>query len=131
LRGSTCSHRDWLIAISERDKLRHQWRHVFSDFDVILCPVMPTTAFVHDHSDFLKRQIEVDGQLLPYGDQFIWSSMATLFGLPATVMPIALAENGLPVGMQIIGDYLEDYTTLKFAELAEREFGNIKYSGLD
>ena len=40
-----------------------------------------------------------------------------------TAMPIGCSAAGLPIGMQIIGPYLEDRTTIAFAELAEREFG--------
>jgi len=41
---------------------------------------------------------------------------------PATVAPIGKTEGGLPVGVQIIGGYLEDRTTIGFAGLIEREF---------
>jgi amidase len=39
------------------------------------------------------------------------------------VAPIDRSDRGLPIGVQIIGSYLEDRTTLAFAELIEREFG--------
>lgn len=48
---------------------------------------------------------------------------ATLAGLRATVMPVGLGEQGLPIGVQIISPFLEDRTPLEFAALAEREFG--------
>ena len=38
-------------------------------------------------------------------------------------MPIGKSPEGLPIGVQIIGGYLEDRTTIAFAELIEREFG--------
>jgi amidase len=38
-------------------------------------------------------------------------------------MPIALSDEGLPIGMQIIGPHLGDRTTIALAELIEREFG--------
>jgi amidase len=38
-------------------------------------------------------------------------------------MPIGHDPGGLPIGMQIIGGYLDDNTTIRFAELVEREFG--------
>jgi amidase len=38
-------------------------------------------------------------------------------------MPIGRSAEGLPIGMQIVGPYLEDRTTIAFAELVEREFG--------
>jgi amidase len=34
-----------------------------------------------------------------------------------------MSASGLPIGLQIIGPYLEDRTTIAFAELVEREFG--------
>ena len=43
--------------------------------------------------------------------------------LPATTMPIGRTASGLPIGVQIIGGYLEDKTTIAFAGLIEREFG--------
>ena len=122
-RGLALTHRDWLFATRTRGQLRQQWRNLYNEFDVVICPVMPTPAFLHDHSDSEKRQIEIDGVLVPFTNQFVWNSIATLFGLPATAAPIGLSEEGLPIGVQIIGDYLEDYTTIKFAELLEGEFG--------
>ena len=44
-------------------------------------------------------------------------------GLPATAAPNGRSESGLPIGVQIIGGYLEDRTTIAFAGLLEREFG--------
>ena len=44
-------------------------------------------------------------------------------GLPSTAIPIGLSPEGLPVGVQIVGPWLEDRTPLKLAELIEREFG--------
>lgn len=123
LRGCTISYRDWMMKTRMRGMLRQQWRDLFKKFDVILCPVTPTVAFPHDHSSPEKRQIKIDNVFIPYNHQYAWISVATLFGLPVTVVPIAHSEQGLPIGVQVIGDYLEDYTTIKFAELIEREFG--------
>jgi amidase len=69
------------------------------------------------------RRLRIDDHEIAYQDQSPWSSLATLTGLPATAMPIGLSEDGLPVGMQIIGPYLEDRTTLAFAEAVEGAFG--------
>lgn len=124
LRGGTMNHREWIIATKTRDQLRMQWKKIYNEFDVVLCPVMPTVAFPHDHSpDLETRRFLIDGVQFPYSYQYIWVCIATLFGLPATAAPINLTENGLPIGIQIIGDYLEDYTTIKFAELLECELG--------
>jgi amidase len=55
--------------------------------------------------------------------QIVWSTVATPPGLPATVMPISRSREGLPIGVQIVGPFLEDRTTIAFAGLMEREFG--------
>jgi amidase len=65
----------------------------------------------------------MDGADISYAEQAFWPMLASLAGLPATAMPIGLGESGLPIGVQIIGPYLEDRTPLAFAALAEREFG--------
>ena len=60
---------------------------------------------------------------MPYDDQIAWAAIATLTGLPATAVPNGRTETGLPIGVQIIGGFLEDRTTIAFAGLIEREFG--------
>ncbi|MDF1678630.1 MAG: amidase [Legionellaceae bacterium] len=107
--------RDYFLAHRAREELRLAWLELMKRFDVIVCPVMPTEAFPHDESDIGSRVLQIDGQPNRYSDQFIWVSIATLLGFPATVVPIAQSKNGVPVGVQVIGSYLEDRTTLKFA----------------
>ncbi|MDM0077164.1 amidase family protein [Variovorax sp. J2P1-59] len=117
------SHRDWIRADRERMGIAHQWRAFFREWDVILCPVMPTPAFPHDHREMEARRLTIDDREIPYRDQAVWSSIATLTGLPSTTMPIGRSDEGLPIGMQIIGPSLEDRTTIAFAQAVEREFG--------
>ena len=124
LRGIALSHRDWVMADGARARLRAQWRELFRNFDAVICPVMPTPAYPHDHSeDQEKRRINIDGEDFVYIDQLAWPGIATLPGLPATAIPTGLSPEGLPVGVQIVGPWLEDRTPLKLAELIEREFG--------
>ena len=124
LRGITLNHRDWLMADGGRSRLRAQWRELFKAYDAVICPVMPTQAYPHDHSDDQeKRRINIDGKDYVYPDQLAWPGIATLPGLPSTAIPTGFAPDGLPVGVQIVGPWLEDRTSLKLAELIEREFG--------
>jgi amidase len=122
LRGFTMTHPAWIATSRIRDGHRARWQEILQDVDVILCPPMPTPAFPHDHSPSEARELEVDGKKIPYHDQLAWAAIATLFGFPATVAPIAHTGN-LPIGVQIIGGYLQDLTTIRFAELIGREFG--------
>ncbi|MET0219951.1 MAG: amidase [Tardiphaga sp.] len=123
LRGLVLSHREWVQADNMRARLRAQWRELFNSFDAVICPIMPTPAYPHDHSpDQELRRIKIDGIDHVYPDQLAWPGIATLPGLPATAIPLGLAH-GLPVGVQIVGPWLEDRTPLKLAELIERAFG--------
>ncbi len=124
LRGLTISHPEYLRASQVRGDLRARWQALFQDVDVVLCPPMPTPAFPHDHSkpQYL-RQIDIDGKKAPYDNQMVWAGIATLTGLPATAAPVGRTDGGLPVGVQIIGGFVEDRTTIGFAGLMEREFG--------
>ena len=123
VRGANVGWRDWQAANGARTRLQRQWATLFNQWDVVLCPTMPTVAFKHDHSDMATRRLDVDGQSQPYTNNIVWAAPATAAGLPATVAPIARTETGLPIGVQIIGPYLEDSTPIQFAQLLEQAFG--------
>ena len=125
LRGAALSHHDWLAADMARVLLQQQWSLLFRNWDVVLYPPAAVPAFPHDHSMPIEaRYIEIDGKAYPYADAcFVWADPATTCGLPVTAAPIGLSPAGLPIGVQIIGPYLEDRTTIAFAALLEREFG--------
>jgi amidase len=117
------SHRAWFLANRARVALAHQWRLFFRDFDLVLCPVLPTTAFPHDDADMDKRRISFDGKSIAYASQAAWVGPASVNGLPATSLPIGPGASGLPIGIQAIGPYLEDRTPIRFAQLAEHRYG--------
>jgi amidase len=124
MRGITLSHRDWVMADGGRTRLRAQWRELFRSFDGVICPIMPTPAYAQDQSPEQEdRRITIDGKDYPYPDQLAWPGIATLPGLPSTAIPLGFNAQGLPLGVQIVGPWLEDRTPLRLAELIEREFG--------
>jgi amidase len=120
-RAVTLRHRDWIAVDEERQQLRARWVEFFRSFDVLLCPITPTAAIPHDHEGtVISRTIRVNGVARPYTDQVVWAGLVTMALLPATLAPIGRTPKGLPVGLQIVGPYLEDRTTIDFAErLAE------------
>jgi amidase len=108
--------------------LRCAWRQFFEQFDVLLSPITTTVAFSHDHSGRgtghiaqYDRTLRVDGQAVPYMNCIQWPGLATVANLPATAIPTGRLIDGLPLGVQAIGPYLEDRTTIRFAQLVERE----------
>jgi amidase len=124
-RGLVLSHRDWVQADRVRSGIQARWRALFRQFDVVLLPPAATPAVPHDHSpDFDARPLDLgDGVVVPYTSLSFWQGVATLPGLPATIMPLERTPEGLPTGVQIIGPYLEDRTPLAFASLIESAFG--------
>ena len=91
---------------------------IFRSCDVLLCPVAMIPAFPHDtKGTMVERTLQVDDQPVNYLDIMQWITMANLAWLPATTLPAGFSRDGLPVGLQVIGPYLEDHTTLRFAEL--------------
>jgi amidase len=123
-RGATLTHRDWAGFDARRKAYRAQWRALFGEFDAVISPVTPTPAFPHDHEpQQSKRHLIVNGKPQDYFGNVLWPGVATMPGLPATALPIGRSPEGLPIGAQIVGPWLEDRTPLMLARLIEREFG--------
>ena len=122
--GFTARHREWLQANEARAHLETATRDVFARYDILLAPVAPVTAFFHDHTPAPLRRLKCsDGRVLSYLEMLDWVAFATVFGLPATAVPIGLIAHGLPVGVQIIGPRGRDSLTLSVAEAIEAKFG--------
>ena len=118
------ARRWWWSGTIWKNAIARQWAELFRQWDVVLAPVIATPAFPHDHStDRRARRLQIDGADHIYDDQVVWASLATLTGLPAAVAPIGRSDAGLPIGVQIIGPFLEDRTPVHVAGLIERELG--------
>lgn len=118
-RGSA-AHEDWLKMNERRIRFLDQWMDLFTQIDVLFCPVTPRTAVPHTQDpDFQSRRMIVDGIDRAYGDNIIWPGVATACGLPSTAVPLGLASDGLPFGMQIIAPPYEDQTSLAVATMLE------------
>jgi amidase len=127
LRGAVQGHREWFACHDERHALRAVWARFFEEWDVLLCPVAATAAFPHDQKrDRAERTVVVDGHEENYNDQLFWAGLASLAYLPATAAPAGMTSAGLPVGLQIVGPYLHDRTTIEFARLLAGEIGGFR-----
>src|SRR5215213_8873080 len=117
-------HRQWLSHNEGRLQLRRRFETFFEHHDILLLPVMPCVAIAHDHSEPIAARV-VTTQLgpRPYWEVNRWMAPAGVCFLPATVIPVAVTPSGLPVGVQIVGPYLHDRTTLAFAAAAEAVVG--------
>ncbi len=124
-RDTVQTHREFEIAREAREQVRALWTKFFTRYDALLCPVFPTPAFPHDQSpDFAKRMLAVNGIPEPYlGTLLGWPALAGLSSLPGTSAPVGFTRNGLPAGIQVVGPYLEDRTSIHVAKLVAEVSG--------
>jgi amidase len=112
----TASHSAYAATDLRRMAARTIWQDYFRTHDAFLLPAAFVAAFLHDPSEpqGARTLSTVDGPRR-YMDLMFWISFATLAGLPATTAPVGLTRSRLPVGIQIIGPYLEDATPIDVA----------------
>lgn len=121
------THHQWLSLNSRRSRFRAAWQRFFRSYDVVLCPVHASLAFPHNTAIARElRTLEINGRQQDYNQSLFWMAIAGHSYLPCTVRPLALVK-GLPTGIQIIGPYLEDMTTLRFAELLDELYPGLDY----
>lgn len=113
-----------LLEVAEAYKAR--WESLFTEVDVVLSPANMVNAFAHDDTYLYDRELMINGRSVSYAMQSFLPSLATMAGLPATAIPVGRASDGLPIGLQVIGAYMEDYNTIHFAELVEQAFGGFQ-----
>lgn len=125
--GALSSFVDWQRQNLKRLAYRARWQSYFESVDVFLSPTTFTTAFPHDHSPADKRLTPTpEGRMQPFWDLLRYITPATLTGCPATTAPVGLSASGLPVGLQIMGPFLEDATPIGFARLLAQEIGGFR-----
>ena len=124
-RDTVQTHRDFDLARELRGRQRALWADFFRRYDALLCPVFPTAAFPHDQSpDMAKRTLAVNGVPQPYlGTLLGWPALAGLSSLPGTAAPVGFTKGGLPAGIQVVGPYLEDRTSIHVAHLVAEVAG--------
>ena len=118
-RAQVASFKVWKQNDEQRSRIRWQWHEFFKEYDLVLMPIMCTAAFPHDHRPMGERTIEVNGKAHRYFEQVFWAGLASASYLPATVIPAGLNEQGLPIGVQIVGPEYGDRITIAAAELME------------
>jgi aspartyl-tRNA(Asn)/glutamyl-tRNA(Gln) amidotransferase subunit A len=85
-------------ALKVRNLIKQDFSRVLKEFDAIVCPTSPTTAF---------KIGEKSGDVLSMYLSDIYTVPVNVAGLPGISVPCGMV-NGLPVGLQIIGDYYKE-----------------------
>ena len=104
----------YLRAQRVRTRIADDFRDVFQDVDVLLTPTAPSAAF--------PEGAKTDDPLAMYVND-IFTVPASLAGLPAISVPAGLDDNGLPLGLQLIGRAFDEETLLQAATVLEDAAG--------
>ncbi|MFZ1570926.1 MAG: Asp-tRNA(Asn)/Glu-tRNA(Gln) amidotransferase subunit GatA [Thiolinea sp.] len=96
----------YLKAQQVRRLIKQDFVDAFKEVDVIMGPSAPTTPF--------KIGEKADDPVAMYLAD-IYTIPTSLAGLPGMTFPIGLAADGLPVGMQLIGNYFQEARMLNVA----------------
>ena len=94
-----------------RRLIKDDFQRIFNDVDFILTPTTPNEAF--------KIGDKLDPISMYKND--VYTVPTSLAGLPGISIPSGLSSNGLPLGIQFIGNYFEEKKLLHIAALAEKE----------
>lgn len=87
-------------ALDRRDAVIRAFDAFMEDYDVLLMPAAPSTAFPHAAPG---APIVVDGVQMPYKLYPHHASMFNTSGQPSVVLPYAHGSGGLPIGVQLVG----------------------------
>jgi len=93
-------------AMRVRTLIKRDFENAFADVDVLLAPVSPTPAF--------RLGEKIQDPLAMYLSD-VYTVTANLAGVPALSIPCGFSRAGLPVGLQVFANHLEESTLLRFA----------------
>ncbi|MFL6436113.1 MAG: Asp-tRNA(Asn)/Glu-tRNA(Gln) amidotransferase subunit GatA [Terriglobales bacterium] len=100
----------YLKAQKVRTLITRDFLQAFNDVDAIITPTTPTPAFrLGEKSDDPLSMYLAD----------IFTVTASLAGIPGISVPCGVSQNGLPIGMQILGRHFEEGTILRLAHAFE------------
>lgn len=104
----------WLGRDAVREKILLQMRK----YPVLICPTAAIPAFHHGEREWL-----VEGKTVKYLDAWSYCEWFNLLGFPAAVVPMGYSEEGLPIGVQIVGRPWQEEVVLAVASRLEKERG--------
>ena len=100
-----------------RRLIREDFERVFKDVDILLTPTSPTTAF--------KKGEKVSDPMQMYLAD-IYTVSVSMAGLPAMSLPAGFID-GLPVGVQLIGNYFREDLLFNVSHMYEINKEKIEY----
>jgi Asp-tRNA(Asn)/Glu-tRNA(Gln) amidotransferase A subunit family amidase len=104
-----------------RDSLRIRFVEQMRKYPILLCPSAAIPAFRHG-----ERSWSIEGKTVEYLDAWNYTAWFNLLGNPAVVVPVSQSNDGLPIGVQIVGRPWHEEEVLAIAAVLERECGGFR-----
>ena len=100
-----------------RNRITRRWEEFFTEYDFLVCPVAFGPAFRRCKTG---SKIHYDNKELLYLD-YVWPFAACFnaSGNPSLAVPLGLNEDGMPVGVQIVGRYWSEPELIHFVKLLQ------------
>lgn len=125
LRGANLTIRGLAKALEYRDKVIRTIDDLLGRFDAWLCPVTAGPAFTHQKAG---KSVELDGQQISY---FVavggFTTPFNLSGHPVVVLPAGSSKQGLPIGVQLVGQRWSDQRLLDVAAALDSVIGDLRH----
>jgi Asp-tRNA(Asn)/Glu-tRNA(Gln) amidotransferase A subunit family amidase len=107
-----------LAAWLGRDEVRGKILLQMRKYPVLICPTAAIPAFRHG-----EREWQVEGKTVKYLDAWSYCEWFNLLGFPAVVVPMGYSDEGLPIGVQIVGRPWQEEVVLAVAAKLEEGRG--------
>jgi len=106
---------DYIDAVQGAERLKDGYAEYFQKYDVLLTPVLPTPSFKHGQAELL-----INGQTVNVMGIMNITSHLSVTGLPGVSMRFGTSHDGMPIGVQIVGNWQAESTILHIASLLEQ-----------
>jgi amidase len=119
------SLKGYFETLTERDRFTAQIDAALEPWDVWLMPVAATPAFTHRPA---WSAIDIAGKSYPHGlANGAYTIPFNLSGHPAVVIPMGKTQNGLPIGLQIVGKRWREMELLAIAQELDKTIGDFQH----
>ncbi|UQV43975.1 amidase [Janthinobacterium lividum] len=118
--GQMVSAVDFVAALDVRNTVTRHAGAVFGQYDVLLTPTMPDLPWLLGRYGKDEEKLDGFGWTARLFEHSPYTPLANVAGLPAMSVPLAMSEEGLPIGMQFMAGYARDGVLLRLAGQLER-----------
>ncbi len=92
----------------------------FADYDILVCPPMPSSA--RHHEELARSFSGEEGNFNEAYNYYVYQIAYCLLGLPMMIVPVGLDEKHMPVTVQLVGAPWKEAALLHMGKIIEREF---------